>query len=121
MSRSILAAPIVLAVVALAGCGHGSGMAVPGGNASRGAGLIKAFGCGACHTISGIDGADGKVGPNLNGLGQRRTIAGRLSNTPDNLTRWIENPQGVDPGNIMPNLGLGQQSARDIAAYLDRS
>jgi hypothetical protein len=45
-------------------------------------------------------------------------IAGRLSNTEENLMLWIQNPQQIDPGNAMPDLGVTQEEARDIAAYL---
>ena len=55
--------------------------------------------------------SDGEVGPSLDGLGDRRTIAGRLANTPENLARWIGSPQQVDPGNLMPDLGLGPAEA----------
>jgi cytochrome c1 len=58
------------------------------------------------------------VGPPLGNVARRAVIGGRLSNTPDNLTRWIQDPQGVDPGNAMPNLGVSAAEARDIAAYL---
>ncbi|HWB21790.1 MAG TPA: c-type cytochrome [Gaiellaceae bacterium] len=109
------------AVLVTAGCGGSASTPVPGGNSHRGAALISEIGCGACHTIAGIDNASGEVGPNLSGFAQRRVIAGRLSNTPQNLIRWIENPQAIDPGNIMPNLGVSPQAARDIAAYLDHS
>jgi cytochrome c len=119
--RSILVALGVSSALVVAGCGSDPGTRVPGGNAHRGAALIVEFGCGACHTISGIDNASGEVGPSLNGFAQRRAIAGRLSNTPANLVRWIESPQEIDPGNIMPDLGVSPQAARDIAAYLDHS
>jgi cytochrome c1 len=46
-------------------------------------------------------------------------IAGELPNTPENLVRWLRNPPGVEPGTAMPNLGLSQTQAQDIAAYLD--
>ena len=122
MRRAALAG-ISLAAIALAsaGCGSGGGVAVPGGNAERGKAVIAQAGCGACHTIAGVDGADGTVGPSLDGISRRRTIAGRLSNTPDNLARWIRAPQQLDPGNLMPDLGLDRADARDIAAYLDRN
>jgi cytochrome c1 len=45
-------------------------------------------------------------------------IAGVLTNTPDNLIEWIHNPPGVDPRTAMPNLGVDEAAARDIAAYL---
>lgn len=85
------------------------------GNAAR---LVEAYGCGTCHTIRGIDGADGVVGPPLTGLDKRRMIAGRLPNTPANLARWISAPQAVDPGNAMPDTGVTEAQAAEIARYL---
>jgi cytochrome c1 len=41
-----------------------------------------------------------------------------LRNTPPNLVRWIREPQAVVPGNAMPNMGVSEVDARDIAAYL---
>lgn len=52
------------------------------------------------------------------GKAGHRYIAGKLSNTPENLVKWIMDPQDVDPGNAMPDLGVEEQRARDIAAYL---
>ena len=115
MRRAALLVPIV----ALAGCGGGAALvSVPGGDADAGPGLIRAYGCGDCHSISGVRGADGRVGPSLSGIGGRTTIGGRLPNTPKNLVAWISHPQELDPGNLMPDLGVGDQAARDIAAYL---
>ena len=91
---------------------------VPGGDARRGEQAIERYGCGACHAIPGVPGARGAVGPPLANLADRSIIGGRLSNTPDNLSRWIQDPQSVDPGNAMPNLGVTTGEARDIAAYL---
>jgi cytochrome c1 len=51
-------------------------------------------------------------------MARRSFIGGELANTPANMVRWIEDPQTVEPNTAMPNLGLGEQSARDIAAYL---
>ena len=62
--------------------------------------------------------ADGNVGPPLNRIGERTYIAGMLRNTPANLVRWIREPQAVVPGNAMPNMGISEAEARDIAAYL---
>lgn len=91
---------------------------MPGGDADRGREVIEAFGCGACHSIAGVEGAAGRVGPDLRGLAKRNNIAGRLPNTPENLVRWIAEPQQVDPGNLMPDLGADDAVARDMAAYL---
>ena len=85
---------------------------------NRGAELIGRLGCGYCQTIPGIDNANGRVGPPLTGFGDRLYVAGMLPNTPENLMAWIEDPQRVVPGNVMPVLGIGDHDARDIAAYL---
>jgi len=79
---------------------------------------ITQFGCAACHTIPGIKGAKGNIGPPLIRFGDRTYVAGMLRNTPPNLVRWIREPQAVVPGNAMPNMGVSEADARDIAAYL---
>jgi cytochrome c2 len=89
-----------------------------GGDVERGRLALAHFGCGACHVIEGIPGARGDVGPALDGIAQRTEIAGKLSNQPDNMIRWIRQPQHVSPGDGMPDLGVGDRDARDIAAYL---
>lgn len=91
---------------------------VPGGNAENGRRLIQAWGCGSCHTVPGVPGAYGKVGPSLDQMAEQTYIAGMLNNNPDNLIRWIVDPQGVQPGNAMPNTGVSEALARDMAAYL---
>lgn len=91
---------------------------VPGGDASRAQPLLRAYGCAACHTIPGVIGANQSVGPSLDGYAQRAYIAGKLPNEPENLVYWLRAPQSVVPGNAMPNLGVTEQDARDIAAYL---
>lgn len=89
-----------------------------GGDPRRGKALIRRHGCGACHTIAGVEGAAGLVGPPLDRIGRRGRLAGRLPNTPENLMRWIRDPQGIAPGTAMPDLRLTEQEVRDIAAYL---
>jgi cytochrome c len=89
-----------------------------GGNPDRGAALIRAVGCGQCHSIPGIRGAEGAVGPPLTQFARRTFIAGQLPNSPDNLVRWLMDPPAVEPGTAMPALGLSAEQARDIAAYL---
>ncbi len=89
-----------------------------GGDANRGALLVGRYSCGACHQIPGIEGANGLVGPPLATFSRRTMIAGLLPNTPANLVLWLRHPQSVTPGNAMPDLGLTETQARDIAAYL---
>ena len=80
--------------------------------------LIASYGCGACHTIPGVPGADAAVGPPLDHFYQRSYIAGLLPNTEANLVQWIQDPQRIQPGNAMPNLGVSASDAAAIAAYL---
>lgn len=91
---------------------------ITGGHVDAGKVSIQRYGCGACHQIPGISAAEGQVGPSLVAIGTRSVIAGVLVNNPDNLVRWLRHPQGVVPGNGMPDLGITEREARDIAAYL---
>jgi cytochrome c2 len=114
---------LAAAIAVAAGCGAGgsseASAAFPGSSAAAGHNAIEAVGCGACHRIGGVQGANGQVGPSLIGIAQRQYIAGgRLTTTPDNLVRWIRDPQAVLPGTAMPNLGIGEGTARNIVAYL---
>jgi cytochrome c len=111
-----------LLAVCITGCDDGQstrGYTVSSiGNPSHGKELIVGYGCGACHLIPGIHAARGMVGPPLLYLSQRTMIAGELPNTPANLARWIENPKAVEPHTAMPDLGLTEDQAYDVAAYL---
>jgi cytochrome c2 len=89
-----------------------------GGDPSRGPALIHKYGCGACHTIEELPGVKGKVGPPLTGIGERVYLAGQLPNTPRNMMRWIQDPQTIERGTAMPDMGVTDQDARDLAAYL---
>ena len=89
-----------------------------GGDPARGRAAIAARGCGSCHTVPGIPGADANVGPSLDRIGSRVYVGGVLVNTPDNLVRWLKDPPAVDAKTAMPALGLGDDEARDVAAYL---
>lgn len=113
---AFLAASLSLAAVSVLAAAPA--WTVIGGDARRGPDLMVAYGCAACHTIPGVDAARGNVGPPLTRFGERTYIAGMLRNTPANLVRWIRDPQGVVPGNAMPNMGVTEAQARDIAAYL---
>ena len=84
----------------------------------RGKRSLDEFGCGTCHLVPGIRSARGVVAPPLSAFARRAYIAGEVPNTPENLVRWIVNPQSVAPGTAMPNLGVSDPVARDMAAYL---
>ncbi|MFC4019130.1 c-type cytochrome [Micromonospora sp. GCM10011542] len=115
------AALMILPMIAVTACASTAPPPPPesrNGRPDRGAGLIAQYGCGSCHTIPGINRADGLVGPPLTRFGARSYIAGQLPNNADNLRRWIADPQAVEPGTAMPNLGVSAIDAQDIAAYL---
>lgn len=88
------------------------------GDRAIGRQLIDEYGCSACHTIPGVPGANATVGPPLTDWADRHFIAGNLENTPDNLISWIRNPQAIEPGTAMPDMGVTAEDAQHIAAYL---
>ena len=88
---------------------------------SHGKTLIEYYGCGSCHVIGGVSGANGHVGPPLTNFTRRyHLIAGVMQNTPNNVVRWIMNPPKFVHGVDMPVLGIGRHGAQDITAYLYR-
>jgi cytochrome c1 len=103
----------ILAILLLAGCTGKSGP-----QSLRGKALVSAYGCVACHQIPGVAAATGLVGPSLKGVSRRTYLAGRLSNTPQNMVRWIRNPQQVDPETAMPEMNVTEQDANDLAQFL---
>jgi cytochrome c len=79
---------------------------------------FAAYGCGSCHVIPGIHGANGQVGPDLNGISKRAAVAGSLPNDPKVMILWLQHPQALRPGSAMPEMGVTDAAARDMAAYL---
>ena len=88
------------------------------GDAGRGKSLVAARHCGACHSIPGVTGASGVVGPRLAGLARRSIIGGSAPNTPQNLARWVRTPHDIDPKTAMPDVGLDETQAQDVTAFL---
>jgi cytochrome c2 len=113
---------VLLSLLAtMSGCTHGEADAralTNGGDAARGKELIRHYGCGSCHTIPRVPGAEASVGPSLQGIATRAYIAGVIPNQPENMIRWIMNPPSVDEKTAMPNLNVSAPDARDIAAYM---
>jgi cytochrome c2 len=101
----------------LAGCGEGEPPAL-GGDAENGKLLLRQFGCSACHEIPGVAGGRGKGGPPLGGVAKRGYIAGVLPNTPQRMASFIRDPQAADPRSAMPDMGVNEEHARDMVAYL---
>jgi cytochrome c len=119
--RTVRGMVLGLTLALLWGC-HGdveeTAATMTGGSPARGKEAIRRYGCEACHSIPGVVGARGQVGPPLDGIGNRTYLAGQLTNTPENMIRWIRDPQGIEPGTAMPELGVTEQDGKDIAAYL---
>lgn len=88
------------------------------GDPRRGEAMFIQYGCGSCHALKNVRTATGMVGPPLDGIALRVIIGGHLSNTPSNMEKWIRDPQHYSPGTAMPDLGVGQEDARDITAFL---
>lgn len=112
---------LLAALLFLGGCGKDTqrtAQVTTGGNAEHGAVAIARYGCGSCHVIPGVSGANGKAGPPLTGIADRTYLAGQLQNTPDNMMHWIRDPHAINPKTVMPNLGVTEEDARDIAGYL---
>lgn len=89
------------------------------GNAENGRALIIVKGCAGCHTVPGVEGATGVIGPRLNNVALRATLAGEsIPNSPETMVSWIMDPPSLKPGTQMPKLGLTEEEAKDITAYL---
>jgi cytochrome c2 len=93
--------------------------AMTNGDPSHGPDLIRRYGCGGCHSVSAVPGADGKVAASLDELRKRVFIGGGvIRNTPESLVRWIVNPRALSPKTAMPQTGIDEKEARDVAAFL---
>ena len=116
-------ATVPLLLMATAGCapseaGSSRFHAVEGGDASRGQRLLSQYQCGSCHAIPEVPSADGRTGPSLAAFGLRSYIAGEVPNVPPALVRWLQDPQALVPDTRMPDMGVTESDARDMAAFL---
>ncbi len=80
--------------------------------------LLRQYACHSCHVIQGVVGPDIHVGPPLESWPRRALIAGQLANSPENLATFIRDPQRLQPGSLMPDLGVTEADARAMAAFL---
>ena len=119
-ARTVVTLIVAAAMMSSSGCRRAAAEAevLTGGDSERGRTELVSLGCIGCHEVDGIRGATATVAVPLRGVAMRQYLAGRLPNTPSNMMRWIQHPQAVSPGTAMPDLGVGDQQARDIAAYL---
>lgn len=106
-------------LLAVAGCGDAPPrVEIAGADPERGRTAIVRYGCVACHAIPGIANPGSNVGPPLDKLARRAYIGGMLPNTPEEMVRWLRDPPRIDPRTAMPNMGISEAEAKDIAAYL---
>jgi mono/diheme cytochrome c family protein len=88
------------------------------GDKERGRAALTQYGCTSCHRIQGMVGPDVRVGPPLRNVAEQEYVAGILPNTPEALVDWIRGPQEIDPLSAMPDMGVTERDAWDMAAYL---
>jgi cytochrome c oxidase subunit 2 len=89
-----------------------------GAAAIAGAEVIASVGCGGCHRVRGT-GLAGASGPDLTHFGSRGGIAAwALTNTPDNLLAWLQDPQAIKPEAQMPRVVLPLVQQTQLVAYL---
>lgn len=91
---------------------------VIGGDPELGRAVIAAVECGVCHSIPGIAGANGVVGPPLEDFAQRQFIAGIVPNEPGILARCVRDAPSIAQNTGMPDMPITEEEARDVAAYL---
>ncbi len=108
---------LLAAAVLAAACSDEPVTAIPG-DPKAGRAALERYQCGACHTIPGVGGANASVGPPLTEYGQRVYIAGKFPKEPALLAKWIQDAPALAPQTAMPNVGVTDADARDIAAYL---
>src|ERR1700741_2183552 len=87
--------------------------------AAAGRHVFESTACLNCHAITGTNG-NGRFGPDLTHLMSRRTIAaGAAENTPENLRLWIQNPDSIKPGSLMPAMKLSDADLDALVRYLE--
>ncbi|HUJ12270.1 MAG TPA: c-type cytochrome [Thermoanaerobaculia bacterium] len=118
MKRLLFAALIIFTVACARRETATEAKMATGGDPAKGKDAIERYGCNACHIIPGIPGPKGMVGPSLDHVASRAYIGGKFANSPETLTKWLQNPTAFDPQAAMPNIGVTRADARDIAAYL---
>jgi cytochrome c2 len=116
---SFCAGLIFAATLSCTACGLKGGDHLGGRHREmREARALIAANCVACHRLRGIAGANGRVGPSLDGISRQQIIAGHFANSPEAMTAWIEHPQRLLPGDAMPETGLTHEQVTKIVDYL---
>ena len=86
---------------------------------SSGRRIFESTACINCHAIGGTV-ADGRFGPDLTHLMSRQTIAsGAAENTKANLRLWVQTPDAIKPGSLMPAMQLSNADLDALVDYLE--
>jgi cytochrome c oxidase subunit 2 len=86
--------------------------------AAKGLALFRGMNCINCHAVGGVEGATARVAPDLTHIASRRQLgAGIMDNTPENLRRWMKDPQEVKPGIFMPNYNFSDEQLDQLGAF----
>jgi len=86
---------------------------------SAGRKVFETTACINCHAVAGTA-ATGRFGPDLTHMMSRRTIAaGAAENTPENLGMWIQDPDMIKPGSLMPAMKLSDAHLDALVRYLE--
>jgi cytochrome c len=110
---------LLCAAVLASGCAKEEPVSrVVGGDPERGRLLVQQYQCAACHFIPEVQGPNGDAGPSLESMGRLSYIAGSIPNQPENMIRFLQNPPAVKPGTLMPALGITDDEARHMAAFM---
>jgi cytochrome c oxidase subunit II len=81
--------------------------------------VFESTACVNCHAVGGTNGT-GRFGPDLTHLMSRHTIAaGAAENTKENLRLWIQNPDAIKPGSLMPAMKLSDGELDTLVGYLE--
>jgi cytochrome c oxidase subunit II len=87
--------------------------------ANEGRQIFETTACVNCHAVSGTI-ADGHFGPDLTHLMSRDTIAsGAAPNTHENLRAWIQTPDAIKPGSLMPAMQMSGHDIDALTKYLE--
>jgi cytochrome c2 len=98
--------------------GVARGAADHAGGAGARAAVDRALRLRGVSRHSGIEGATSTAGPSLQGIADRKLIAGKFENQPETMMKWLRDPKLYDPQSGMQNVGITEKESRDIAAYL---
>jgi cytochrome c oxidase subunit II len=81
--------------------------------------VFETTACVNCHAIAGTNGT-GRFGPDLTHIMSRRTIAsGAADNTPENMKLWIQDPDAIKPGSLMPAMKLSDADLDALVRYIE--